>query len=178
MQQLAGGPSPVSLILVLGVLGWLVYRRTRPQPVRLLRTVLYTTLIVLVSLAGLVANLAVLTNPVFLGIAPLALLAGVALGGLMMRTIRFWRDRATGKVWMSGGVAYVAIWLATVALRLGVEYAATGTLATDRLAPPAGPPTLLSILASDLLLVSVGLWLARGYALTRRHRELSTSSAQ
>jgi hypothetical protein len=90
----------------------------------------------------------------------------------MMRTIRLWRDRETGDVWMSGGIAYVAVWLATLVVRLGVEYAATGGLPGE---PPraAGPLTPLSIIASDLLLLSIGLWLARGYGLARRYRELA-----
>ncbi|HUX87789.1 MAG TPA: hypothetical protein VMW65_12365 [Chloroflexota bacterium] len=177
MQQSGHSSSLVTLIILLGIIAWLVYRRTRPQPVRLTRTIIYTALIVVVSLAGLAANLAVLGNPVFLAIAPLALLVGLALGWLMMRTIRFWRDRSTGQVWMSGGIAYVAIWLATLALRLGVEYAATGNFSMSELSRPTGAPTLLAIIASDLLFLSVGLWLARGYALARRYRELSAASA-
>src|SRR5947209_2112532 len=98
---------------------------------------------------------------------PLVLLLGLALGWLMMRQIRFWRDEATGQVWMGGGLAYVAIWLAIVALRLGVEYAAGGFSA--KAAPRA--PTTLSLLASDLLILSIGLWLARGYALVRRAQQ-------
>lgn len=177
MQQSGNSSSLLPLIILLGIIGWLVYRRTRPQRVRLTRTVLYTVLIVLVSLESLLANLAVLRNPVFLGIAPLALLAGITLGGVMMRTIRFWRDHETGHVWMSGGVAYVAIWLATLALRLGVEYAATGNFSPTELSRPTDAPTLLSILASDLLFLSMGLWLARGYALARRYRALAAASA-
>jgi len=177
MQQSGSSSSLVPLIVSLGVVGWFIYRRTRPQQVRLARTILYTVLIVLLSLAGLTANLAVFSSPLFLGIAPLALLAGVGLGWLMMRTIRFWRDGSTGQIWMSGGVAYVAIWLATLVLRLGVEYAATGSVSMAEPTSPTGPLTPLSILASDLLFLSVGLWLARGYALTRRYRELATTEA-
>src|SRR5579883_752429 len=168
MNQSGHSSSLVPLLITLAVIGWLVYRRTRPQRVRLTRKVLYTALIVLASLAGLAANLAVISSPLFLGIAPLALLAGIALGWLMMRTVRFWQYQETGHVWMSGGIAYVAIWLATLVLRLGVEYLATGNLTPGEAARSAGPPTPLSIIASDLLLLSVGLWLARGYALARR----------
>ncbi len=173
MNQSGHSSSLVPLIILVAVIGWLVFRRTRPQRVRLTRTVLYTTLIVLASLAGLAANLRVLSNPLFLGVAPLALLVGIALGWLMMRTIRFWRDHETGHVWMSGGIAYVAVWLATLVLRLGVEYAATGNLAMGEPPRVAGPLTTLSIIASDLLLLSVGLWLARGYELVRRYRDLA-----
>lgn len=172
MDQSGYSSSLVPSIVFLAVIGWLVFRRTRPQRVRLTRTILYTALIVLASLAGLAANPRVLTTPLFLGLAPPALLVGITLGWLMMRTIRLWRDRETGDVWMSGGIAYVAVWLATLVVRLGVEYAATGGLPGE---PPraAGPLTPLSIIASDLLLLSIGLWLARGYGLARRYRELA-----
>ena len=177
MNQSGQSSSLVPTIIMLAVIGWLVFRRTRPQRVRLTRTILYTALIVLASLAGLAANLRVLSSPLFLGIAPLALLAGIALGWLMMRTIRFWRDHETGHVWMSGGITYVAVWLTTLVLRLGVEYAATGSLAMGEPSSATGPLTPLSIIASDLLLLSVGLWLARGYALARRYRELAAIAA-
>lgn len=174
----SGHSSPLlSVIIFLGVIGWFVYRRTRPQRVRLTRTILYTAVIVVVSLAGLSTNLAVFSSLLFLGIAPFALLVGILLGWLMMRTIRFWRDQQTGGVWMSGGVAYVAIWLATLVLRLGVEYAATGNVGMASPVHPTGPLTPLSIVASDLLFLSAGLWLARGYALVQRYRELNTVPA-
>jgi len=174
MDQSGQSSSLVPLIVILGVIGWFVYRRTRPQRVRLIQTILYTALIVVLSLVGLSTNPGVFSSLLFLGIAPFALLVGIFLGWLMMRTIRFWRDHATGHVWMSGGVAYVAIWLATLALRLGIEYAATGSFSMANPTRPTGPLTPLSIVASDLLFLSVGLWLARGFALVRRYRELAT----
>lgn len=173
MDQSGQSSSLVPAIILLVVIGWFVYRRTRPQRVRLSRTILYTALIVLLSVFGLSANPAVFGNLLFLGLAPIALVLGIALGWLMMRTIRFWRDHATGHVWMSGGVAYVAIWLATLVLRLGIEYVATGDFSMTKPTQSAGPLTPLSIVASDLLFLSVGLWLARGYALVQRYRELS-----
>lgn len=111
-------------LIALLVFGWIAYRRTRPQPVGIARTVLFTAFIVLSSLAGLAANPGTLRVPLFIGLAPIMLLVGLGLGWTMMRQIHFWRDQATGKVWMAGGAAYVAIWLATLALRLGIDYAA------------------------------------------------------
>jgi hypothetical protein len=165
--------SFVPWIIFLAVVGWVVYSRSRPQRVRLTRTIIYTVMVVLASVAGLAANGVALRSPLFLGIAPVALLVGMALGWLMMRTIRFWRDHQTGDVWMSGGVAYVAIWLATLIVRFGVDYAATGTLGTVQPSSGTRATTPLSVIASDLLLLSVGLWLVRGYALVRRYRELA-----
>lgn len=170
--------QPLSLLIILGFVGWAVYRRTRPQQVRLTRTVVYTTLIVLLSVVGLSANPQLLSDPLFVVIAPVALLAGLAMGWLMMRTIRFWRDGPTGQIWMSGGAAYVAIWLATLVLRLGIDYVATGGFSDVAPNHPAQAPTTLSILASDLLFLSVGLWLARGYALVRRYREYQYASPE
>lgn len=167
-MQSNGSPSPLGLLVGLVIVGWVVYRRTRPQRVRLERTLIYTAVIVLVSVVGLLANPRVFGIALFLALAPVALVIGVALGWLMMRTIRFWRDESTDHLWMSGGVAYVAIWLGTVALRLGLTYLATGSLASPRSPSGAQPPSTLSIIASDLLFLSIGLWLARGYALVQR----------
>ncbi len=159
--------------IILALVGWSIYRRTRPQQVRLTRTVFYTAVIVLISLMGLAAHTQLLADPLFVLLAPVALLAGIVLGWLMMRTITFWRDQSTGQVWMGGGAAYVGIWLATMAFRLGIDFMATGgfsNLGPGRGNMPSGP---LSSLASDLLFLSVGLWLSRGYALVRRYRQLS-----
>jgi hypothetical protein len=170
----SGGSSQLlPFMIVLGFVGWAVYRRTRPQQVRLTRTIVYTSLIVLLSLVGLGANTRLLTNSLFIDIAPVALLSGLAVGWLMMRTIRFWRDQSNGQVWMSGGAAYVAIWLVTMALRLGIDYAATGGFSSVSSQQGNQAPTTLSIIASDLLFLSIGLWLARGYALVRRYREFA-----
>lgn len=163
-------PSSVTTpLIVLLLFGWIAYRRTRPQPVGISRTVIFTAFIVLSSLLGLAANPSILRTPLFLALAPVMLLVGLGLGWTMMRQIRFWRDQQTGKVWMAGGIAYVAIWLVTLALRLGIEYAAGGfsgaaSRATDH-------PTNLAILASDLLFLSIGLWLMRGVILVQRVRE-------
>ena len=174
----SGGSSPyLSMLIFLGIVAWAVYRRTRPQHVRLTRTIVYTALIVLLSVAALAANPRQLLDPLFIEIAPVALLGGLVVGWLMMRTIRFWRDQSNGQVWMSGGAAYVAIWFATLLLRLGIDYAATGSFSTTGPAHGSGPPTTLSVIASDLLFLSVGLWLARGYALVRRYREFSSVAA-
>ena len=160
--------SFVTPLIVLLFFGWIAYRRTRPQAVGLARTVIFTAFILLSSVAGLAANPGLLRLPLFLELAPLMLLIGLGLGWVMMRQIHFWRDQETGKVWMSGGLAYVAIWLATLALRLGIEYAAGSFSGTAR---ATDHPTTLAILASDLLFLSVGLWLMRGAILVRRVRE-------
>jgi hypothetical protein len=167
-----GSVNPSSFtgpLILLVLFGWIAYRRTRPQPVGIPRTLIFTAFIVLSSLVGLAANRGIVQTPLFVALAPVMLLVGLGLGWTMMRQIRFWRDEQTGKIWMAGGLAYVAIWLATLALRLGIEYAAGGfssaaSRATDH-------PTTLAILASDLLFLSVGLWLMRGFILVRRVRE-------
>ncbi len=169
--------NPLVPLIILALVGWSIYRRTRSQPVRLTQTILITTLVVLASLAGLAANTRLLMSPLFVVLAPVALFAGLIVGSLRMRTIRFWRDQSTGQVWMSGGAAYIAIWLAILAFRLGIEYLATGGFTNVAAARGNQPPTTLSITASDLLLLSIGLWLARGYALVQRYREHTTAGA-
>ena len=169
-MQSGGSSQFLTLFVLLVFIGWIVYRRIRPRPVRLERTIVYTALIVLLSLVGLAANIRILLTPLFLALAPVALLAGLALGWVMMRTIRFWRDPASGQLWMGGGVAYLAIWLATLALRLGIEYAAGGFSGVGSPIRNQAPTTIV-IVASDLLFLSIGLWLARGYVLVQLTRE-------
>lgn len=171
----AAASNPLVLIVVLALVGWSIYRRTRSQRVRLVQTVAITALIVLSSLLGVVANTRLLAVPLFVELAPVALLAGLWVGWMMMRTIRFWRDQQTGQVWMSGGAVYVAIWFVILIFRLGIEYLATGGFSSVATLRGNQTPTTLSVLASDLLFLSVGLWLARGYVLVRRYRQYATT---
>jgi hypothetical protein len=163
-------------LLIVVVAVRVVWSRMRPQPVRPGRSFAYLALILVTSIAGLAANPRVLTTPLFLGLAPVALLAGLALGWWMVRLIRFWHDEATGELWMNGGVAYIAIWLVLFALRLGIEYA-DGGLSGGMATRVTHEPTMLTSLASALLFLSIGLWLARSYGLMQRVREDDTPQA-
>ena len=166
-----GGQPVVTWVILLAIVGFGVYRRTRRQPVRAWRAVAIAAVIVLLSGFGLVAGRR--ETALALEIAPLALAAGLALGWLLMRTITFWRDETTGELWMQGGLLYVAIWLATFALRLGISFV-SGSGAPFGPPPPAaaGPPPnpTLALLSAELLFVSMGLWIARAAALVARSR--------
>jgi hypothetical protein len=157
-------------LVIVVVIGLIVYRRLQAQPVRAGRTVAITAIIVLFSLLGAAQNPRVLVEPLFQVLVPVMLVVGFGLGLLLMQTIRFWRDEHTGQLWMRGGLLYLAIWMATVGLRYGVSYLATGSIAQTRPASLA-PPTTLGIVAADMLFISIGLWLARGYALLRKSSE-------
>jgi hypothetical protein len=163
-------------LIILIIIGRVVWSRMRPQPVRIGRSLAYLALIVVTSIAGLVANPRVLTTPVFLLLAPVALVLGLAIGWWMVRQIRFWHDERTGALWMSGGAAYIAVWLGLLALRLGIEYA-DGGFAAGAAVRAAQAPTTLTSVASALLFLSIGLWLARGYGLLRRSREYGQGPA-
>jgi hypothetical protein len=157
-------------IVIVVVIGMIIYRRLQPQPVRTGRTIVITAIIVLFSLLGAAQNPLVLAEPLFQMLVPVMLVVGFGLGLLLVQTIRFWREERTGQLWMRGGLLYLAIWMATVLMRYGVSYLATGSIAPTRPASFA-PPTTLGIIAADLLFISIGLWLARGYALLRKSRE-------
>ncbi len=151
-------------VITAAIVGFAVYRRTRQQPVRPRRTVLWAAVIVLLSAFGVVSTGR--TQVLALELAPLALAIGIGVGWLMMGTIRFWRDAETGQLWMKGGVLYVLIWLACYVLRMAVTTMAgapPGTFTPARGAPPE--PLPLAILSSDLLFLSMGLWIARAAAL-------------
>jgi hypothetical protein len=163
-------PTPIwTYLITAGLVGFAVYRRTRQQPVRPVRSVITAAIIVLLSALGLVATGR--SHPLALVLAPLALAAGFGLGWLMMRTIEFWRDETTGQLWMKGGVVYIAIWLATYVLRLVVTSLAGGQ--PGSFAPPdasRSQPEALAVLSADLLFLSMGLWIARAVALVYRSR--------
>lgn len=171
----AGQQQLLLYVLILASVTWAVYRRTRRQPVHPVRAAVTAGIIVLLTAVGLAKSWS--GHPLAFELAPLALAAGLVLGWLLMATIHFWRDETTGRLWMQGGLLYLAIWLATFALRFGVGYAAgeysSGAEASRGL-PPAGPLGTLSI---DLLFLSLGLWIARAAALVHRYRSFELATA-
>ena len=168
--------QPSGTLLALAVMVFLIslamWRRMRPQPVRATR-ILVTAVVItaVVGLSFLVTGAHVISHPLALALAPVCLLAGVGLGVLLVQTMRFWTDPETGQLWMAGGAAFAIILVATLALRFGVRYLATGSLfgSSSQQARESSSP--LSILSSDLLLLTLGLWLARAALLLLRHRE-------
>lgn len=106
-------------------------------------------------------------HPLALALAPVALVSGMLIGLALMRVTRFWRDEASGELWMRGGALYVSVYLAVLASRYVIYYAANGSLVVAHLQARQSLPEAI---AADLLLVSAGLWIARAWYLVRRHR--------
>jgi hypothetical protein len=163
----------ITIVIAIVIVGVIVYRRILPQPVRTGRTIAITTVIILLSLFGMLQNPRILGDPLFWVLAPVMLVIGLVLGRILMATIHFWYDAPTHQLWMRGGVLYLAIWLAIALMRYGVEYLATGSLAQTRTAEFAAPTTL-GIIAADMLFISIGLWIARGYILVQKSKVAPT----
>jgi membrane protein CcdC involved in cytochrome C biogenesis len=175
-QRLQGTLVGLAIMFVFVALG--VRRRMRPQPVRPNRIVLFSVLIVLLvglSFVGTGAHL--IENPLAIALAPVCLAIGVVLGFFLVRTMRFWTDPDTGRLWMAGGALFAIILVGTILLRLGARYAVTG----DPFAAPKANESVspLSVLSADLLFVTIGLWLSRAVLLVLRHRDhVSGQSSQ
>jgi hypothetical protein len=167
-QRLQATLLTLAIMLVFVALG--VRRRMRPQPVRPNRILLFSLLIVLVVGLSFVSTGAhLIQNPLAVALAPVCLLAGAALGFVLIRTMRFWTDPDTGQLWMAGGALFAIILVGTILLRFGVRYAATGDpFSAPRPSEAVSP---LSILSADLLLVTLGLWVSRAVLLVLRHRQ-------
>jgi hypothetical protein len=165
----------IAIVVALIIVSIIVYRRMLPQPVRTGRTIAITVAIVLLSLFGMMQNPRILGAPLFWVLAPVMLVIGLILGRILMATIHFWYDAPTHQLWMRGGVLYLAIWLAIALMRYGVEYLATGSIAQTRTAALAAPTTL-GIIAADMLFISIGLWIARGYILVQKSKLKANTS--
>ncbi len=165
--------SVVTLSIVLLLVAFAMYRRMRPQPVRPQRAVVLAAIIVLFSVVSLSGNNQLTDHPVAVILALPALLLGIGGGFALMQSIHFWRDEATGALWMRGGIVYLAAWLVTLAIRQGVAYASGAYDAHTAGARPVNPA--LAVLAADLLIVSMGLWIARAGALVLKYREYERS---
>ena len=173
MPLLAANPIPVQgQIFGVGLMAVLVglgmWRRMRAQVLRPNRMLVSAAMVALVTVASFAAAPAVLTTALGLVLAPLCLLAGVGIGVALIRFTRIWRESATGQLWMQGGAAFALIFVAVLALRMGVRFAATGSVfgSTET---PAEAATPLSVISSDLLLLSVGMWAARAAVIYKRY---------
>src|SRR5690349_8443246 len=153
------------LVLIVVLLGFVLARRMRPQPVRTQRLLVMALIVVVVVGASAVGTGAhVLRDIPALLLAPVALAMGILAGVLLVRTMRFWTDKGSGELWMRGGWLFLAVLLATIALRTGVRIAASQGNRT----PTVAPTGFLADLSTDLLLVSVGMWLTRAALIYRR----------
>jgi len=173
MQQVTTGAIILILIAVA------IYRRMRAQPVQPQRAVVLSAIVVVLSALSLFGTNRLAAHPLAVVLALPALAVGLGGGLLLMRTIRFWRDTATGALWMKGGVAYLAVWLGTVLLRQAVAYASGAYTAADgarrTVVHPVNPT--LAALSADLVIVSIGLWIARAAGLVLRYRENERTAA-
>jgi hypothetical protein len=108
-------------------------------------------------------------SPLGLIVAPVALAAGCSLGWLLVRTVRFYPHPETGELWMRGDMVFIAVILATLVLRIGVQFAA-GPSQMAGGAVSMTHPTPLRVVSTDLIFLSAGMWITRGVLLLARHR--------
>jgi hypothetical protein len=162
MQQILPG------CIIILLIAYVIYKRLRPQVVRPQRLVLTATVIIVLSIISLFSTNTIFTHTLALILALPALIIGLVGGFLLMRSIHFWRDETTGALWMKGGVVYLAVWLITLLLREGAAYA-SGEYTGGKV-PFTLNPTLTA-LATDLIIVSIGLWIARTTALVLKYRD-------
>ncbi len=166
-------PSVLTGAIVLILIAFAMYRRMRAQPVQPQRAVALSAVVVLLSALSLVGTNRLAAHPLALILALPALAVGMGGGLLLMRSIRFWRDAATGALWMKGGVVYLAVWLGTVLLRQAMAYASGAYTAAGGAEQAARHPVnpTLAALSADLVIVSMGLWIARAAALVLKYRD-------
>jgi hypothetical protein len=160
--------SVVTLSIILLFVAFVMYRRMQPQPVRPRRAVVLAAIIVVLSALSLFGSDRLTDHPLAVILALPALLVGLGIGYLLTQTISFWRDPATGDLWMKGGLVYLAVWMVTLVLRQGVAYASGAYAAHTAGAQPVSPG--LAILSADVVIVSMGLWIARATALALKYR--------
>jgi membrane protein CcdC involved in cytochrome C biogenesis len=147
----------LTLGLIVVIFGFVLLRRMRPQPVRPNGLLIRAVLIVLLLAFSLVSTgVGLVHNVLALVLAPVALALGGVLGWVLVRTMTFWTDDATGDLWMKGGAVFAIVLIGVIGLRLGVTYALGGG---NPYAPSSGSGShgWLAGLTSDLLILSMGL---------------------
>jgi membrane protein CcdC involved in cytochrome C biogenesis len=165
--------SQLLTVLVVAVIFVVVLlRRTRPQPVRpnalLIRAVL---IVALLGFSLVSTGVGLVHNVLALVLAPVALALGGVLGWVLVRTMTFWTDEGTGELWMKGGAVFAVLLIVVIGLRIGVTYALGGGNPYAGAGSSQGQHGWLTGLTSDLLILSMGLWLSRAGLVYQRYRQ-------
>jgi membrane protein CcdC involved in cytochrome C biogenesis len=163
--------SQLLTVLVVAVVFVVVLlRRMRPQPVRPNRLLIRAVLIVVLLGFSLVSTgVGLVHNVLALVLAPVALALGGVLGWVLVRTMTFWTDEGTGELWMKGGAVFAVLLIVVIGLRIGVTYALGG--GNPYAGNAQGSHGWLTGLTSDLLILSMGLWLSRAGLVYQRYRQ-------
>jgi len=165
----------VTLVVLAALIGLVMARRMRPQPVRPQRIAISGVIIVLVIGASLFSGRQLIENPVSVALIPVFVALGIGLGFVLVRTMTFWVDQPTGQLWMKGGVLFAAILVGTIVLRFGIRYIVYGSAFGDTSGAVAAPQASgqlvwLSDVSADLIFLSLGLWASLAFFLIQRHR--------
>jgi hypothetical protein len=161
-----------AVVITAVVLGFVVMRRIRPQPVRPNRLLVGGAIIVLLVAFSLVGTGgSIIGDPLALALIPVFAVVGGLLGFLLVRTMTFWSDPNTGALWMKGGAVFALILVGTIVLRFGARAAVTGNPFGSGSFGASQQHGFLYDLSADLLFLSLGLWVARAFFVYLRHRQ-------
>ena len=166
-----------AVVITALVLGFVVMRRMRPQPVRPNRLLVGGAVIVLLVAFSLVGTGgSIIGDPTALALIPVFVAAGGVLGLLLVRTMTFWSDPNTGALWMRGGAVFALILVGTIVLRFGVRAVLTGNPFGSGSFNGPHQHGFLYDLSADLLFLTLGLWVARAFLVYQRHRQHVTTA--
>lgn len=167
MGKGAASGLTVGVIVLLAVV-FFVVRRMRPQPVNPRRTLLMGAVFIVLLLLALSSDLSSFVHdaPALIA-APFALVLGGLLGVAIVRSMTFWVDARSGVLWMRGGILFAVIYVVALVLRVGVSYAAQSGSRN----PTLGQYSWLHGVATDLVLLSIGMWAVRAALIYNRYRQ-------
>jgi hypothetical protein len=162
----------LTTLVIVAILGFVVLRRMRPQPVRPNQLLMRAVLIVALLGYSLVSTgVGLVHSVVALVLAPVALVVGGVLGWVLVRTMTFWTDAATGALWMKGGVVFGVLLVTVIALRFLVSFALGGGNPYAGGSQGSSAHGWLAGLTGDLLILSMGMWLSRAGLIYQRYRQ-------
>ena len=172
----------LTILVIAAVFVVVLLRRMRPQPVRPNRLLIRAVLIVALLTFSLVSTgVGLVHNVLALVLAPVALAVGAVLGWVLVRTMTFWTDEGTGELWMKGGAVFAVLLIVVIGLRIGVTFALGGggnPYAGGGSTQAPGSHGWLAGLTSDLLILSMGLWLSRAALVYQRYRQHAAGRPQ
>ncbi len=155
-------------LLVAVVFALALMRRMRPQPVQPQRLAVTAAIVVLLlGFTVLSTGTHLFSDVPALLLAPVAAAVGCAVGYLLVRTTRFWTNDRDGQLWMAGGAVFAVILIVTIVLRVGLRMAA---VSQSRPGTVAASGFALDV-STDLLFLSIGMWLTRAAMVYQRWRE-------
>jgi hypothetical protein len=138
-------PSPVTILLAVAAVGYVLWSRTKGQPLRSKRLLVLPVILTIIGITDLSGSSAPHLTPKDVAFVAVSVIISVALGAARGATIELYPQQ--GELWQRYRSSTVGLWIAIILIRVVL----VGVASAAHASPGAGTDTLLLALGASLL---------------------------